>query len=59
MSERIPLNWSSETIINEDTFPRDTLGRVKYAEFLTQFLVGQGYDTTRYEGDESVIMYLT
>tara|TARA_R110000764_G_scaffold211652_1_gene297759 strand:- start:308 stop:1960 length:1653 start_codon:yes stop_codon:yes gene_type:complete len=52
MSERIPLNWSSETIINEDTFPRDTLGRVKYAEFLTQFLVGQGYDTTRPEGDE-------
>jgi hypothetical protein len=52
MSERIPLNWSSETIINEDTFPRDTLGRVKYAEFLTQFLVGQGYDTTRSEGDE-------
>jgi hypothetical protein len=52
MSERIPLNWSSETIINEDTFPRDTLGRVKYADFLTQFLVGQGYDTTRSEGDE-------
>jgi hypothetical protein len=52
MPDRISLNWSSETIINEDTFPRDTLGRVKYADFLTQLLVGQGYDETRPEGDE-------
>lgn len=52
MSEKISLDWSKKDVIEDVSFPRDTLNRAKYAEFLTQFLVGQGYDTTRESGDE-------
>lgn len=52
MPEKISLDWSKKADIEGVSFPRDTLNRAKYAEFLTQFLVGQGYDTTRESGDE-------
>ncbi|KZN13893.1 KAP family P-loop NTPase fold protein [Marinomonas sp. TW1] len=52
MPEKIALDWSNKDVIEEESFPRDTLNRAKYAEFLTQFLVGQGYDTTREPNDE-------
>lgn len=52
MPEKISLDWSKKADIEDVSFPRDTLNRAKYAEFLTQFLVGQGYDTTRESGDE-------
>jgi hypothetical protein len=52
MPEKISLDWSKKTDIEDVSFPRDTLNRAKYAEFLTQFHVGQGYDTTRESGDE-------
>ncbi|WP_219701652.1 KAP family P-loop NTPase fold protein [Marinomonas lutimaris] len=52
MPEKISLDWSEKDVIEDVSFPRDTLNRAKYAEFLTQFLVGQGYDTTRESGDE-------
>ena len=52
MPEKISLDWSEKDVIEDVSFPRDTLNRAKYAEFLTQFLVGQGYDTTRESGDK-------
>ena len=44
MSERLTLDWSNPTTIDGEAFPQDTLGREKYAQFLTQFLKDQGYD---------------
>lgn len=44
MSERLTLDWSDPTTIDNETFPQDTLGCEKYAQFLTQFLKDQGYD---------------
>eukprot|EP00914_Ancora_sagittata_P006056 GHVO01012221.1.p1 GENE.GHVO01012221.1~~GHVO01012221.1.p1 ORF type:complete len:567 (-),score=26.50 GHVO01012221.1:149-1849(-) len=40
------INWSSRVTIDDEPFPEDTLGRVRYAQFLTQFLVDQGCDTS-------------
>lgn len=45
------INWSDTTTIDDESFPKDTLGRQRYAQFLTQFLVGQGYDTSRPENE--------
>ncbi|MEO9654299.1 KAP family P-loop NTPase fold protein [Marinomonas sp.] len=44
MSEELTLDWSDPTTIENETFPQDTLGREKYAQFLTQFLKDQGHD---------------
>ncbi|QUX90256.1 NTPase KAP [Marinomonas sp. A3A] len=52
MQKNISLDWSKKLEFDGESFPKDTLNRAKYAEFLTQFLVGQGYDTTRESGDE-------
>jgi hypothetical protein len=46
------INWSEKATIEKEEFPKDTLGRVKYAQFLTQFLVDQGYDSSREEGED-------
>jgi len=51
MPHNIDIDWSNRTTIDDEDFPKDTLGRVKYAQFLTQFLVGQGYDTSRPENE--------
>ncbi|MEL0624978.1 P-loop NTPase fold protein [Marinomonas arenicola] len=51
MPNNIYIDWSNRTTIDDEDFPKDTLGRVKYAQFLTQFLVGQGYDTSRPENE--------
>ncbi len=40
------INWSSRVTIDDESFPEDTLGRVKYAQFLTQFLIAQGCDVS-------------
>ncbi|MEL0614862.1 KAP family P-loop NTPase fold protein [Marinomonas arenicola] len=37
------INWSAPTAIDEEDFPQDTLGRVQYAQFLTNFLKNEGY----------------
>jgi hypothetical protein len=36
------INWPSRVTIDDESFPEDTLGRGKYAQFLTQFLIAQG-----------------
>ncbi|WP_339722847.1 hypothetical protein [Marinomonas primoryensis] len=36
------INWSAPKSIDDEDFPKDTLDRVKYAQFLTQFLIAQG-----------------
>lgn len=51
MQHNIDIDWSNRTTIDGEDFPKDTLDRVKYAQFLTQFLVGQGYDTSRPENE--------
>lgn len=40
------INWSAPKSIDDEDFPKDTLDRVKYAQFLTQFLVDQGCDAS-------------
>ncbi|MGO2510662.1 KAP family P-loop NTPase fold protein [Marinomonas polaris] len=52
MPEKISLDWSNKDDIEGVSFPRDTLNRAKYATFLTQFLVGQGFDETREKDDQ-------
>ncbi len=44
MSEELKKGWSDPKEIDGENFPQDTLGREKYAQFLTQFLEDQGYD---------------
>ncbi|WOD06315.1 P-loop NTPase fold protein [Marinomonas sp. GJ51-6] len=51
MSEEFTLDWSDPTTIDNENFPQDTLGREKYARFLTQFLIGQAKGSTQ-EGVE-------
>lgn len=41
------IDWSEEADIVEEILPADKLDRAKYAQFLTGFLAGQGYDETR------------
>lgn len=47
MSEEFTLDWSGPTIIDDEPFPQDTLGREKYARFLTQFLISQANGSTQ------------
>ncbi|GAB3476782.1 KAP family P-loop NTPase fold protein [Marinomonas epiphytica] len=51
MSEEFTLDWSKPKTIDDETFPKDTLGRERYAQFLTQFLVGQANGPTQKDGE--------
>lgn len=52
MVDKAVFNWDEKLAIRDklngdkvlETFPEDKLDRVKYANFLTQFLADQGYD---------------
>ncbi|MEL0638532.1 P-loop NTPase fold protein [Marinomonas sp. TI.3.20] len=46
------IDWSDPTTIDDEDFPKDTLGRQRYAQFLTKFLVDQGYDSSRDDGED-------
>lgn len=50
MPKEVILDWSDSKTIENEEFPKDTLGRVKYAQFLTKFLADQGYDSSRDDG---------
>ncbi|MCJ2375661.1 hypothetical protein LNL84_02330 [Vibrio sp. ZSDZ34] len=51
MAADIKFNWSASIEIDGEHFPEDMLGHVRYAEFLTRFLVSQGFDESR-EGED-------
>lgn len=52
MQKNTSLDWSEKLEFDGESFPKDTLNRAKYATFLTQFLVGQGFDETREKDDQ-------
>lgn len=47
MVKQIDLDWSKGLRIDNEYFPEDKLGRVKYATFLTKLLASQGFDKAR------------
>jgi hypothetical protein len=52
MVKQIELDWSQGIKIDNDFFPEDKLGRVKYATFLTKLLSSQGFDEMRDDGNQ-------
>ncbi len=40
----VEINWNSSTTIENTHYPKDTLNRAKYAQYLTNFLASKGYD---------------
>lgn len=59
MPEKISLDWSEKDVIEDVSFPRDTLNRAKYAEFLTRFSWGKVTTQLESLAMKSVIMYST
>lgn len=63
MSDRVEFKWDEPLKITDkqngdkllEAFPEDKLDRVKYANFLTQFLAAQGYDTENQEKHNYVL----
>ena len=51
MASSVKFDWSECISIDQKKYPADMLEHAKYAEFLTRFLVSQGYDDSR-EGEE-------
>lgn len=52
MIKQVELDWSQGLKIENDFFPEDKLGRVRYATFLTKLLASQGCDKARDAGDQ-------
>ncbi|MEI8676605.1 P-loop NTPase fold protein [Pseudoalteromonas sp. Hal040] len=52
MVKQVELDWSQGLKIENDFFPEDKLGRVRYATFLTKLLASQGFDKARDAGDQ-------
>ncbi|EJN6826666.1 NTPase KAP [Vibrio cidicii] len=52
MVKQVKLDWSQGLKIENDFFPEDKLGRVRYATFLTKLLASQGFDKARDTGDQ-------
>lgn len=52
MVKQVELDWSQGLRIENDFFPEDKLGRVRYATFLTKLLASQGFDKARDADDQ-------
>ncbi|EGQ7831260.1 NTPase KAP [Vibrio vulnificus] len=52
MVKQVELDWSKGLRIENNYFPQDKLGRVRYATFLTKLLASQGFDKARDAGDQ-------
>ena len=52
MVKQVELDWSKGLMIENDFFPEDKLGRVRYATFLTKLLASQGFDKARDADDQ-------
>ncbi|OBU37623.1 NTPase KAP [Photobacterium phosphoreum] len=44
MPQNVEINWTSSTTIEGTHYPKDTLDRAKYAQYLTNFLASKGYE---------------
>ncbi|HFQ4945428.1 NTPase KAP [Vibrio vulnificus] len=47
MTQKIEMHWNKDETILGEHCPADKLDRAKYAQFLTGFLAGQGFDKTK------------
>ncbi|HAS6134239.1 TPA: NTPase KAP [Vibrio vulnificus] len=47
MTQKIEMHWNKDETILGEHCPADKLDRAKYAQFLTSFLAGQGFDETK------------
>ncbi|MCG6275848.1 hypothetical protein K6U59_02995 [Vibrio vulnificus] len=50
MPSNVVINWSQPVDIDGAHYPKDTLNRAKYAQYLSNFLASKGYDESR-EGE--------
>ncbi|GAL22834.1 putative phage protein [Vibrio maritimus] len=46
------FDWSTSKIIEKEYYPEDMLEHARYADFLTRFLVSQGFDKSREVGEQ-------
>ncbi|MEI8656180.1 KAP family P-loop NTPase fold protein [Vibrio sp. Hal054] len=51
MTKTIEMLWDEDATVLGEHCPADKLDRAKYAQFLTGFLAGQGFDETKPEGE--------
>ncbi|EKA5636519.1 NTPase KAP, partial [Vibrio navarrensis] len=47
MTQKIEMHWNEDVTVLGEHCPADKLDRAKYAQFLTGFLAGQGFDKTK------------
>ncbi len=47
MPSNVIINWSQPVDIDGAHYPKDTLNRAKYAQYLSNFLASRGYDESR------------
>lgn len=47
MQQYVSIDWSESTEIEGVNYPKDNLGRQKYAQYLSNFLASKGYDATK------------
>lgn len=52
MSQNVEINWNSSITIENAHYPKDTLDRAKYAQYLASFLSSKGYDDSSENGNK-------
>lgn len=57
MPRNVVINWSQPVDIDGAYYPKDTLNRAKYAQYLSNFLASKGYDET-IEGEDKKRNYV-
>ncbi|HAT7739032.1 TPA: NTPase KAP [Vibrio vulnificus] len=57
MPSNVVINWSQPVDIDGAHYPKDTLNRAKYAQYLSNFLASKGYDESR-EGEDKKRNYV-
>ncbi|HIF9399100.1 TPA: KAP family P-loop NTPase fold protein [Photobacterium damselae] len=54
MTTSVKIDWDEPIIIDNISYPKDTLERAKYAQYLTNHLVTKGYDESRDENNKKL-----
>lgn len=57
MPSNVVINWSRPVDIDGAHYPKDTLNRAKYAQYLSNFLASKGYDESR-DGEDKKRNYV-
>ncbi|MEZ8053822.1 KAP family P-loop NTPase fold protein [Vibrio atlanticus] len=52
MPSNVVIDWNQPVDIDGVHYPKDTLGREKYAQYLSNFLASKGYDENRGDDDQ-------